>query len=311
MNLDEIQGQPRAVRCLKAALEQGRLGGGYFFFGPPGVGKRTAAFAFARAITCQRPPGNGASCGECDSCKETDRGLNAGVLVIGPEAGSQRSRAFHAESISEAIIWASRTAYRGRNKVCILEDVHLMSQEASNHFLKMLEEPPPGTVWLLLTSVPRRVRDTIRSRCQPVRFTLLARAVAEKLARERGWSEEQARTAGELGMMRENLESEVSCRAEADRMLGMAAAGDLAGFCSLAQSYGRKEEKENLGPLLEALEHACAARLRSESARFDAWIAALDAVAQARFRLAEYFDKTLMDALGAEMILALKGAARG
>ncbi|MEK7767617.1 MAG: hypothetical protein AAB368_15410, partial [bacterium] len=177
-------------------------------------------------------------------------------------------------------------------KVCIMDDVHLMSEEAANHFLKMLEEPPPATVWLLLASDPAALLPTIRSRCLPVRFTLLPRADTEAVAASAG--------PGEDG------EEPAEARRVADGILAEAMRFDLAALCERATGYGRKEEKEKLHGVLDALEEACAERLRAEPARAGAWVEALDAVGRARWRLGRYIDRTLIDVLGAELSLALK-----
>lgn len=309
MTLAELRGQPHAVRCLVNALETRHVGHAYFLYGPPGTGKQEAAIAFARALNCEARPTPSSACGTCRPCTDLERGILPEFLEVGPEEDSDRGRSFHTDTISKAIAWAARRPLAGRTKACVMRDVHLMSHEAANHFLKMLEEPPPATVWLLLAPDPEAVLPTVRSRCLPVRFTLLARAEAEAVMRDKGASPEEVRLAAELGMIPGDLEEGVAARRIAGDIIAEAAKFDLGRLCERAMGYGRKEEKETLGGVLDALELACAERLRGEPARASAWIEALDAVGRARWRLSRYIDRTLLDVLGAELSLAL--AAKG
>lgn len=307
MKLADVLGQPHAVTCLERALAAGKVGQAYFFYGPEGVGKTRAALAFAQAVNCERPVGPGVPCEQCGPCHEIVKEIFPEVRVVGPEEDTGRDRSFHKETLAEAMTWAARTTPAGRTKVCVLEDVHLMSQEAANQFLKMLEEPPPRTAWILLSSEPGAVLTTIRSRCQPVRFTLLPTPVVTEILTSRGVAEPVKDAALCMGRLHEDLET---LRSRADEAAGMVAAAekfDLAALVETAQGYGRKEEKEKLGGLLDALERELAIRLRNRPAEADRLIEAMDAVGRARWRLRKYIDKTMMDALGAELALALTG----
>jgi len=312
MNLSELVGQPHAVGCLMRALQSGRIGHAYLFAGPRGVGKRTAALAFARALNCESPAGPGVSCGKCRPCEEIEKGIYPDLLMLGPEdEDGERGYSFHTETISVAAGWAALTAHTRRTKVCILEDVHLMTPAAANHFLKMLEEPPPRTVWLLLTSEPGFLLPTIRSRCQPVRFVLLPRGAVAEIYRRQG--REGGDEAAALGLGRVDLDpAEVGEAVKrATEAIGYAQKFDMAAL-SGSMSAIRKDRVERLGGLLDGIELACADRLRHavgtdpvRAADSDTWIAALDAVARARWRLRHYMDRTMLDSLGADLALAL------
>ncbi|MEK7474622.1 MAG: DNA polymerase III subunit [Candidatus Coatesbacteria bacterium] len=313
MKLPRVLGQPHAVRCLTTASAPGATGHAYLFYGPPGVGKRTAALAFARALNCENPPGVGDCCEKCGPCVEIGKGIFAEVRFVAPEDDSGKARTFHTEQISDAIHWATRTAHVRRTKVAIMEDAHLMSAEAANHFLKILEEPPDRTVWILLAPDRDAVLPTLRSRCLPVRFTLLSREAIEGIfrLREKGaadtapMEEASALCLGRLDVPPEEIQASVR---EAEAFLGLAERFDLPSLEALATSFARKDEAERLPGLLDGLERACAARLRLHAADADRWVEALDAVGRARWRWRNGMGKTMVDALGAELSLALKAA---
>jgi len=104
MRLSQIQGQPHAVKCLTTSITAGRLGHAYLFYGPRGVGKRSAALAFAQALNCERPQAPGEPCESCLPCREIGKGIYAELLITGPEEDSDRDRSFHTEQISVAIL---------------------------------------------------------------------------------------------------------------------------------------------------------------------------------------------------------------
>ncbi len=307
MGLKAVKGQDHAARCLLRAFTSGRVGHAYLFHGPASVGKRHTAREFALALACENPPEPGEACGGCEPCRLIPKGLYPDFRSIGPEEDKAgRGRSFHKETIAEAVSWAARTTYRHRRKIWILDSVHFLSDEAANSFLKMLEEPPAGTVWILISSDPSRVLPTIRSRCQPVRFGLLPREIAAQIARDRGAKEEQAAAAADLGMVPESLEGAAESRLRAAEIVRMAVQFNLPGLCSVGGDFRRKEEKEEKLPgLLDGLEQECGKGLRREADQPERWITALDAVALARSRYAGYMDKSAFDALGADLAMTL------
>jgi DNA polymerase-3 subunit delta' len=319
VRLSRILGQSHAVGLLTEAAASGRPGSAYLLYGPPGTGKRTAAIAFAAALNCQEPPVPGDACETCRHCVAIAKGVLPEVRMMEPEEDTGRARSFHVETISEAIRWASRTTHPGRVKVGILEDTHLMSFEAANHFLKTLEEPPPRTVWVLLAPDRTAILPTLRSRCLPVRFTLLSREAIEAIFRSQGRAEDD-RPPGEsspsadaaalcLGRLDVPLEEIREAIQLAESFLSRAEAADLGALAESAQAFGRKEEAVRIPLLLDGLERVCAARLRGAPGAPERWIAALDAVARAQWRWRQNMGKTLVDALGAELVLALSPAS--
>ncbi len=309
MRLGAILGQPHAIRCITTALASGQPAHGWFFWGPPGTGKRTAALAFARALNCESPAADRDACGACDPCKAIEGGFFPEVRMFGPEDDSGKARSFHTDTITEAIHWAVRTAHVKRTKVGILEDAHLMSHEAANHFLKMLEEPPPRTVWILLAPDRHSILTTLYSRCLPVRFTLLSREAIEGILRLRAAGKGAAASIEEapalaMGRLDVPLEEVQEAVKEAEEYLGLAARFDLAGLEARVAPLGKKEGAERLPVVLDGLERACGERLRLHPEQADTWIEALDAVARARWRHRQSMGKTLPDALAAELCLA-------
>lgn len=315
MRLSRVLGQPHATRCLTAAAAPGALRHAYLFYGPPGVGKRTAALAFARSLNCENPPAPADCCEKCRPCVEIGKGIFPEVRVWAPEAGDGRARSFHTIQIADAIHWATRTAHVRRTKVGVMEDAHLMSAEAANHFLKILEEPPDRTVWILLAPDLEAVLPTLRSRCLPVRFTLLSREAIEGIfrLREAGAADTAPmEDASEICLGRLDVPPEqvAASMREAEEFLSLAERFDLPALEAVAQTLARKDEAERLPGLLDGLERVCAARLRLRSDDADRWVEALDAVGRARWRWRGALGKTLVDALGAELALALAPRAQ-
>lgn len=306
MNLSDIVGQPHAVALLTRAIASKKVGHAYLFNGPSGTGKKTAALAFARAINCANPLIPGSTCGECGPCRAFASNSFPDLMIIAPESEGSRENAFHTGQVGEVIARATLGASPDHYKVFILEDVHLMNSAAANHFLKMLEEPPPRTVWLLLTSEPGRLLSTIRSRCQDIRFNLLSRPAVESLLRRAGTGGERE-AAFMMGQVDRNPVELMESVGMAEGFLGMASKFDLAGICQWSKDLGK--EAGEISSLLDGLERVCGEKLRNEPGKAHTWISALDAVARGRQRHRRYADKTLIDSMGAEFALLFKEGA--
>lgn len=158
---DEVVGQQAIVRTLSNALEQNRLAHAYCFSGIRGVGKTTIARLLAKGLNCRASDGPTANpCGRCESCVEIE--ASRSIDVLERDAASDRG-------INEMrqLIEVSRYApSRDRHKVFILDEAHMLTPEASNALLKVLEEPPKWIVFMLATTEPQRILPTILSRCQ-------------------------------------------------------------------------------------------------------------------------------------------------
>lgn len=162
--LADIVGQEQVVRTLQNALLQERVGHAYLFTGPEGVGKRTTAWALARALLCTDRKGADA-CGQCASCRQVEHGNHPDLYLIHPEGLSIKI-----EQVREMQRQVNYHAYQGRRKVVVIEPAAAMTAEAANCLLKTLEEPPEGTFFLLSTVAPQDLPTTIWSRCQQVFF---------------------------------------------------------------------------------------------------------------------------------------------
>ncbi len=195
-----IVGQPAAVRTLTQALASGRIHHAYRFEGPSGVGKRHTAVAFAQSLLCER---DARGCGQCSSCKRAttltaeaphvpqhpdfiwvQRGLYSGTLLTAKEATG-----ISVEQVRKVVL--SRTGYgshEGRALVVFIEDADELTVSAANALLKTLEEPGPGVHFILHTSRPHRLLDTLRSRTLAVRFGPLPDDALERLAPSCGFN---------------------------------------------------------------------------------------------------------------------------
>ena len=162
---DELKGQDHVVRALRNAVINHREGQAYLFSGPRGTGKTSTARILAKVLNCESPE-NGEPCGICNSCASIDSGNSYDVLEL--DAASNNG----VENMRD-LIERSSLGNPGRHRVFILDEVHMLSKPAEAALLKTLEEPPPHVVFVLATTDPQKVSETIRSRTQHLQFHLL------------------------------------------------------------------------------------------------------------------------------------------
>ncbi len=168
----ELVGQEHVVRALTNALDSGRMHHAYLFTGTRGVGKTTIARIFAKSLNCER--GESADpCGECAVCTAVDAGRFVDLLEI--DAASNTG----VDDVREVIENAQYAPARGRFKVYLVDEVHMLSKPAFNALLKTLEEPPPHVKFLLATTDPQKLPVTVLSRC--LKFNL-KRLLPEQIA---------------------------------------------------------------------------------------------------------------------------------
>ena len=221
MGWDDIVNQERVCAALRRTVEQGRVAHAYLFHGPDGVGKRAVALAFAQTLECERAA-DGTACGRCLACTKVRRMLHPDLHVLFPHpkgtdeedlaerlkrlgqdpyatidfvrrpslsdpAETSNKQAFYpVDRIHEDLLRPmSFRPLEGRYKIAVVTDADLMRTEAANAFLKLLEEPPPQTVFVLTTARPERLLPTITSRCQRLRFDPLTPEVIEAALRAR------------------------------------------------------------------------------------------------------------------------------
>ncbi len=166
----EVVGQRHVVETLRRAIEKGKILHAYLFAGPRGVGKTSMARIFAKALNCEKGPTPDPCC-SCEACLAIEKGTFVDVVEM--DAASNRG-IDEIRELRERVRYAS---VKGRYKVYIIDEVHMLTDQAFNALLKTLEEPPPGVVFIFATTEPRRIPQTILSRC--VRFDFKPLSMAE------------------------------------------------------------------------------------------------------------------------------------
>ncbi|MCD7764735.1 MAG: DNA polymerase III subunit gamma/tau [Lachnospiraceae bacterium] len=187
---DEVKGQDHIVKTLRNQIRADRMGHAYLFCGTRGTGKTSVAKIFAKAVNCEHPV-DGNPCGECASCRAIAAGTAMNVIEI--DAASNNG----VDDVRQIREEVSYSPTEGRFKVYIIDEVHMLSNQAFNALLKTLEEPPSYVIFILATTEAQKIPITILSRCQRYDFrrisqeTILAR-LQELMAEEQVDAEEKA-----------------------------------------------------------------------------------------------------------------------
>ena len=164
-DLAHVVGQRHVVQTLTNAIEQGRVRHAYLFAGPRGTGKTSLAKILGKSLNCQNADGPTiAPCLECESCRTVQDGTALDVLEL--DAASNRG----IDDIREIRDRVNQQPVLGRYRVYILDEAHSLTTDAANALLKTLEEPPPHVIFILCTTEPHRLPDTVRGRCQSFSF---------------------------------------------------------------------------------------------------------------------------------------------
>ncbi len=169
----EIRGQEHVIRALQGAVAHDRVVHAYLFSGPRGTGKTSTARILAKALNCPNVI-DGDPCNACASCVAITQGASLDVVEL--DAASNNGVEYVRELAASAWIGTA-----GRHKVYIIDEVHMLTKASSNALLKTLEEPPHGVVFVLATTDPHKVLDTIKSRTQHLEFRLIAPNVLGEL----------------------------------------------------------------------------------------------------------------------------------
>ncbi len=158
---EDVVGQQHVTSTLKSALQKGQLAQAYLFTGPRGVGKTTCARILAKVVNCENPIDGNTPCDQCDSCKAFNENLSFNIFEL--DAASNNSVENIRSLIDEQVRYMPQ---KGKYKVFIIDEVHMLSKSAFNAFLKTLEEPPAHAIFILATTEKHKIIPTILSRCQ-------------------------------------------------------------------------------------------------------------------------------------------------
>lgn len=180
-----IVGHDRPVGFLSGLERTGRIPGGLLFHGPVGVGKHTVARAWLRRLGCEEATG----CGRCPSCIRYDSGNVADLEFVGVEEGKTL---LSIEQIRKLREWFSLAPYEASRRTAVVDDAHLMTEEAQNSLLKLLEEPPREGLLILVTNEPARLLETVISRVQSLYFPALRDEEVTAVLVQAGWERDRA-----------------------------------------------------------------------------------------------------------------------
>ena len=250
MSFSRLYGQEGPVAVLRSALEKKRVPHAFLFCGAEGVGKRTAALAFAAAINCEK--GGADACDACASCRKIARGSHPDVIRIEPEG--QFIKVADIKELQERMRFRP---LEGARRVVIIDGAERMNLTSANSLLKTLEEPSAANVFVLVSSRPHLLPVTILSRCHRLRFSPLPQdVIAAFLETERRLAPAEARVlassaGGSLGRALDLHRADyIALR---DGILDRVAKGRLDPMGCLALAASLAGQKENIREALEIL----------------------------------------------------------
>jgi DNA polymerase-3 subunit gamma/tau len=246
---EEVRGQEHVTRALRNAVREGKVAHAYLFSGPRGTGKTSTARILAKALNCTDLQ-DGEPCGSCESCRAVQEGRSLDVHEL--DAASNNGVDAMKDLVSRAALGTP-----GRWKVYIVDEVHMLTNAASNALLKTLEEPPGHVVFVLATTDPQKVLPTIRSRTQHYEFRLLSGNVLGALLQDVN------RDAG-LNVPADAIDLVVrrgkgSARDALSVLDQVAAAGDVEPETPASDELAEALADRDAGRALTALAEACAA----------------------------------------------------
>lgn len=180
MGFNEIKGQERAIKILRQAIAGKYIAQTYLFHGPEGVGKKKTALTFAKTLNCTDSEID--ACGLCLSCRKIGEEIHPDVIIMRPDKGEIKIG-----TVRDVISGMAYRPLEGRKRVVIVDDADMCNISASNAFLKTLEEPPPETIIILVSSSPDTLPQTVLSRCHRVSFgNIPVGIITDALEEEKG-----------------------------------------------------------------------------------------------------------------------------
>ncbi len=270
MPFRDVVGHTRLIELLTRSVAGGTLPPSLILAGPSGIGKRLAAVSVAQALNCLQPRLTTDdqrlttdACGVCAACARIGRGVHPDVIVVEPgESGTIKI-----DQVRDVIEAAGYRPFEGRKRVVIVDEADALVPQAQNALLKTLEEPPPSSVFMLVTSRPDVLLPTVRSRCPQLRFRPLPARAAATVLVARGYEEREARAVavtsdGSVGHALEASAGDlVDAREVAQQVLeGTAAARDAGRRLESAKNLlaktgaGGAGDREQLASHLRAME---------------------------------------------------------
>ncbi len=254
MSFKDICGHEKQIKVLQTAMARDRIPHAYLFYGPEGVGKRTVAEAFAKALNCKNGGQNLDACEACPSCLKIDHGNHSDVIMI-----SAQGQFIKIREIRELQEEMKFSPFEGGKRIFIIIDADRMNIESANAILKTLEEPSHSNILILITSRPHQLPATVLSRCQHVRFSPLKQeTIASFLEEKLSLDSKSANlislsSAGSIGKaMAMNDESYLTTRETVLDMIANIKTKDPIKLLSALNDFGqdRKDIMEKLGILI-------------------------------------------------------------
>lgn len=192
MGFNSLLGQSAAIRILKDELDSGRIHHAYLFIGKDGVGKKTLALEFAKAVHCQN--GGNEACDQCLSCRKIDHSNHPDHRIIGIEEGDT----IKIDQIRDLQRDMAYKPYESERKIFIIDDADRLTPEAANSLLKTLEEPPQYGIIILLAEELDKLLPTVISRCQKIQLNIIAAGIIEKELKKNGYNSDMAKLIASL-----------------------------------------------------------------------------------------------------------------